>query len=74
MISFRTIRYTFVPDESPETIPVASHADMRELLELATAKGARRLLARAHEAGLTGRISEVASDAEAFEAELGDLA
>ena len=37
----------------PETVSVRSHADMRDVLELATTKGIRRFLGRAVDAGVS---------------------
>jgi len=37
----------------PETVEVSTYADMRDLLDLATEKGVRRFISRAHSAGLS---------------------
>jgi predicted HTH transcriptional regulator len=58
----------------PETIEVSSYADMRDLIDLATDKGVRRFVERAHGAGL-GLIAGSAreSPVELFNEELGDF-
>ncbi len=41
------------PRGKPESVPVPSHADMRDLLDLATTKGVREFVRRAGAAGIT---------------------
>lgn len=62
------------PRRKPESVPVPTATDMRDLLELATEKRARRFLATAERVGLVpaGPAGQTA-DEEAFRAEARDL-
>lgn len=60
------------PRRKPETIEVATYADMRDLIDLATEKGIRRFLSSAQRAGLRPESEvdhEAAFDAQAKEFE-----
>jgi hypothetical protein len=55
----------------PESIDVSSHADLRELLDLATSKSVRKFIGTAEAVGFS--TSGRPSDAELFDAQLGDF-
>ena len=63
------------PRRKPETTEILTYADMRDLLDLATEKGVRRLLAQAQRAGLAvpPDVATTATDQERFDQQLGDL-
>ena len=63
------------PRRKPETTEIPTYADMRDLLDLATEKGVRRLLAQAQRAGLAvpPDVVTTAADQERFDQQLGDL-
>ena len=63
------------PRRKPETTEIPTYADMRDLLDLATEKGVRRLLAHAQRAGLAvpPDVVTTATDQERFDQQLGDL-
>ena len=63
------------PRRKPETTEIPTYADMRDLLDLATEKGVRRLLAQAQRAGLAvpPDVVTTATDQERFDQQLGDL-
>ena len=63
------------PRRKPETTEIPTYADMRDLLDLATEKGVRRLLAHARRAGLAvpPDVEATATDQERFDQQLGDL-
>lgn len=63
------------PRRKPETTEIPTYADMRDLLDLATEKGVRRLLAHAQRAGLAvpPDVVTAATDQERFDQQLGDL-
>lgn len=57
-----------------ETSEIPTHVEMRELLDLATEKGIRRFLSRAHRAGLDiAGMRQIPDDAALFDAERGDF-
>jgi predicted HTH transcriptional regulator len=55
-----------------ETVDVPTHADMRQLLELATNKAIRKFLMRAQRVGMAAERA-AATDAEQYDQQLGDL-
>lgn len=57
----------------PETVQVSSHADMRDLLELAVSKGVRKFIARAQQAGALPFQPTQPSDRQRYDEQLGDL-
>jgi predicted HTH transcriptional regulator len=59
------------PRRKPETVEVATYADMRDLIDLATEKSVRRFLAAAHRAGLSAE-SDI-DHAAAFDAQAKDI-
>lgn len=63
------------PRRKPETTEIPTYADMRDLLDLATEKAVRRLLAQAQRAGLAvpPDVVTTATDQERFDQQLGDL-
>lgn len=56
----------------PESVPISSQTEMRELLELATDKGVRKFMRRAHRTGIQGGAPQI-SDDDLFIAQLGGL-
>lgn len=63
------------PRKVPETSEIASHVEMRELIDLAIEKGLRAYIATAERAGVElrgGADTSCESDAAAFEAERGE--
>jgi len=63
------------PRRVPETSEIASHVEMRELIDLAVEKGLRAYIATAERAGVelrAGADTSYESDAAAFEAERGE--
>ena len=63
------------PRRKPETTEIPTYADMRDLLDLATEKAVRRLLAQAQRAGLAvpPDVVTTSTDQERFDQQLGDL-
>jgi hypothetical protein len=59
------------PRRKPESVPVRSAADMRDLIELATEKELRRILGTTRRAGV--ELTQVTSDADRFDKQLRDL-
>lgn len=58
------------PRGKPESVPVPSHADMRELLDLAITKGVREFVRRAGSAGISlPSAAAIPTDDNAFAAE-----
>jgi predicted HTH transcriptional regulator len=57
----------------PETIEVPSQEDMRDLLDLGTEKRLRKFVAQAKSAGMEIQGSEMKSDKDLFDAQLGDF-
>lgn len=57
----------------PESIPVQSLAEMRELFDLATEKGVRRFISQARAAGLNLSGAAIPTDDDHFEQEYRDL-
>jgi predicted HTH transcriptional regulator len=53
------------PRRKPETVEVATYADMRDLIELASEKNVRRFMSTAQRAGL--RVSSQQADREAYD-------
>lgn len=60
------------PRRKPESVPVRTAADMRDLIELASEKELRRYLTRAERAGV--ELAGGPSDIDRFRDQLGDLA
>lgn len=63
------------PRRKPETTEIPTHADMRDLLDLAIEKGVTQFLERARRVGLfiSPTIETSTSDQERFDEQLGDL-
>lgn len=62
------------PRRKPESIEVCTYADMRDLFDLATEKGVRRFVTRAHAAGIPlVPGAPIQTDAERFDAQLEDF-
>ena len=57
----------------PETIEVSTYADMRDLIDLATDKGVRRFVSRAHSAGLSVAVSEGKSAEILYDEQMEDF-
>lgn len=57
----------------PETIEIPSQEDMRDLLDLATEKRLRKFVTLAKTAGIEIQGSEMQSDKDLFDAQLGDF-
>lgn len=55
------------PRRKPETTEVGTYADMRDLIELATDKGVRRFVARAHAVGIPLTVHKEESDEDLFQ-------
>jgi hypothetical protein len=59
------------PRRKPESVPVRSAADMRDLIELATEKELRRILGTTRRAGV--ELAQHTTDAGRFDEQLGEL-
>jgi hypothetical protein len=59
------------PRRKPESVPVRSAADMRDLIELATEKELRRILSTTRRAGI--ELAQSTSDADRFHEQLQEL-